>query len=101
MAGKESFGKGVFDESKGIFSDDGGLVTLTGQFDMNRAGIGCVLQRFKDMDEVHLSLAERKVFVDTAVHVLDVNVPEAIVPLLDMIRKVAVVETMKVADVQS
>src|SRR5262245_53628045 len=76
------------------------VVAVPAQLDVDAAGVVDVAQRSEDRREVDFAFAEHQVVVDAAAHVLDVDVPQNILPLLDVPGDRPLILAMHVADVE-
>ena len=64
------------EEGEGPLGEVGARVGVAGQFDDGQGAVVDGGERFEDGREVDLALAQGEVFVDTAAHVLDLDVAQ-------------------------
>ena len=75
-------------------------MAVPAQLDVNAAFIADRMQGGEDRRKIHLAGAELQMIVNAAAHVLDVDVPQPILPAQDVIRDWQFVLTMQMPHVQ-
>jgi microcystin degradation protein MlrC len=73
---------------------------MPAQFDMNAARVANLAQRRQHRPEINLAFAEQQMIVNAAAHVLNVDIPQQVTPVPQIVRD-GFALTVQMADVQS
>jgi hypothetical protein len=92
--------RAVAQEAQGLPRRLDRVVTVPAQLDVDAAAIVDLAQRPQHRRKINVSFTEHEMIVNPPFHVLDVDVPELILPCLDVIGNWHFSQAMQVADVQ-
>src|SRR5438105_14071705 len=77
--------EGLFEKLKGTTSRVDGVVTVTAELHVHSSLVADLFESLQHGAEVDFAFAEHQVLVNPFAHVLNVNVPDQVAPLADMV----------------